>query len=826
MIIPINNNFTPIPFYVVSGNELDNKYLQSNKPYAYGAVFDMPVSEGWLMPFQFTLDSLWDAVDSFQIVTVADTPSTIALVAADIGLRNDREDTTTVYYKGEHKATLPLGRMYYKLVLRETKTSATVTLMSDIFTNVKASQNNQHSVPNGYIRLTYSNDHTLKYGGGQINFSNITGGFDFELLINATICKPEYNFEEKASERLGQRYIESQVSTKTYSFSFTAPEYLCDALRILPMCNNRIIKDEWNSYNKITDVNVNIEWLEQGDLAKVTITFKNDTVMANLAEYESVVPKRLSTNLPIPDPPLIVLPEVALNTIADIHQTYFGAVAEVLSDGNGTLTERGLCWSASGTPTIASSHLASPTTEIGVFRMTLPSGTLTANTTYYVRAYAINEEAGIAYSNVMTVTTMTADAAPTVKTVQTNNYGDVYAFLTGTVESEGSQPLTARGFEIWEYTDPSTVVAIAVSQRGYDYVEQVTGLTPNTQYAYRAYATNPVGTSYGDTLTFTTKNTVAKPPTVVTDTNPRDVTASSVTLGGTVASNGGAEVTERGIVYIQGHQTPSIGSGIKVVDDNPNLGTFYLNIQNLLAGQTYSYRAYAKNYAGTSYGETGTFTTVGTAGVPIVQMEKSGVDVNRLILVGSVVSDEGSAITEVGFFYSLNSDMSNAQRVVGTLSGKVFTKEVTGLTANTTYYVQAYGSNSVGMGYSSIVSYTTYPTPSSVPTVTVDQINPSTAARDVVFTAEVTDDGGLTVAERGICWSFLNTPTISDNVLTDESTGVGEYEVSVAMNKINYNRRVYYRAYAINSLGVGYSDIKFFWDDNIDLTPVEEENER
>ena len=48
MITPVNNNFSPLPFYESSNVPMDTEYLQQNKPYAYGVAFDLPIAEGWV----------------------------------------------------------------------------------------------------------------------------------------------------------------------------------------------------------------------------------------------------------------------------------------------------------------------------------------------------------------------------------------------------------------------------------------------------------------------------------------------------------------------------------------------------------------------------------------------------------------------------------------------------------------------------------------------------------------------------------------------------------------------------------------------------------
>lgn len=66
---------------------------------------------------------------------------------------------------------------------------------------------------------------------------------------------------------------------------------------------------------------------------------------------------------------------------------------EITNDGGAEVTERGICWSTTANPTISDSHVVAGT-GTGVFAATM-SG-LEANTTYHVRAYAINEK-GTAY---------------------------------------------------------------------------------------------------------------------------------------------------------------------------------------------------------------------------------------------------------------------------------------------------------------------------------------------------------------------------------------------------------------------------------------------
>ena len=116
---------------------------------------------------------------------------------------------------------------------------------------------------------------------GVITFSS---GFHFSLLLKTEIGKPEYNFEEESTKRLGYVYVESQVSKKTYKFNVVVPEYICDALRIVRLCDNKIIRCKDDEYEAIT-FEMEAEWQTQGDLASVTCEFETDNVVANIGGF-------------------------------------------------------------------------------------------------------------------------------------------------------------------------------------------------------------------------------------------------------------------------------------------------------------------------------------------------------------------------------------------------------------------------------------------------------------------------------------------------------------------------------------------------------------
>ena len=97
-------------------------------------------------------------------------------------------------------------------------------------------------------------------------------------------------------------------------------------------------------------------------------------------------------------------------------------------------------------------------------------------------------------------------------------------------------------------------------------------------------------------------------PTVTT-TIPTQITETSVVAGGNVTSDGGAVVTERGVVYGKS-PNPTISNLSNTIRPcGSGTGEFTYTITDLQENTTYYIRAYATNDVGTAYGEEESFTT-------------------------------------------------------------------------------------------------------------------------------------------------------------------------------------------------------------------------
>jgi hypothetical protein len=90
------------------------------------------------------------------------------------------------------------------------------------------------------------------------------------------------------------------------------------------------------------------------------------------------------------------------------------------------------------------------------------------------------------------------------------------------------------------------------------------------------------------------------------------ITETGATLGGSVTSDGGDPVTQRGVVYAiaSANAELSIGAdGVSIASVGGGLGSFTANVSGLTGGTTYAFRAFATNHGGTGYSAAAAFTT-------------------------------------------------------------------------------------------------------------------------------------------------------------------------------------------------------------------------
>ena len=479
--------------------------------------------------------------------------------------------------------------------------------------------------------------------------------------------------------------------------------------------------------------------------------------------------------------------------ISNVTSTSANSGGNISDDGDCNITERGICWSTSPSPTIQNDKTSDGSGK-GSFTSNL-SG-LIPFTTYYLRAYAINSE-GTAYGNELAFTTSTG--IPVLTTTTVSGITRTKAISGGTITSNGGVAISISGI-CWSTSHNPTVSGSHTSDGTTDgsFSSKMSGLVPFTVYYVRAYATNSKGTGYGEELSFNTGSIVL--PTL-TSSPVSSVTSSGALSGGNITDDGDGTIISRGVCW---SVTPSPVTSNDKTSDGTGTGTFSSNVTGLLPATTYHLRAYAINSAGTAYGSEIIFTTL--ASLPsLITATASDIKRTSATSGGSITSDGGAEIVSSGICWSTshNPVTTGSHTTDGPNSGS-FVNILVGLIPNTTYYIRSYATNSIGTGYGNEISFTTNPVVvPSLTTTIVTAVTTTTASSG----GNVTDDGDGTVTIRGVCWSVNSDPTIADSKTTN-GTGTGSF--TIIINGLQPGTNYHIRSYAKNSAGTGYgNDLTF-----------------
>ncbi len=389
---------------------------------------------------------------------------------------------------------------------------------------------------------------------------------------------------------------------------------------------------------------------------------------------------------------VVELPSVTTSPVSNITTSSATSGGNVTADGGAAVTARGVCWSTNQNPVVSLTKANTGTTSdgSGTGNFTSSISDLSPGTTFYVRAYATNSK-GTAYGAQQTFTTTAV--LSTVSTTNASSVTSTTATSGGNISADGGASVTARGV-CWSTSQNPTITNSKTTDGAGtgSFTSSITGLSPGTTYYARAYATNSIGTAYGNQISFTT--TVVVP--VLTTTTASAVTSSSATSGGNITSDGGTSVTARGVCWSTSQNPTTANSK---TSNGTGTGSFTSSITGLSPGTTYYVRAYATNSAGTGYGDQVSFTTA--AVLPTVTTTSfTNVTATSLTTGGNVTNDGGGAITARGVCYgtSPNPTIAGTKTTNGTGSG-AFTSALSGLTAGVTYYVRAYATNSAGTAY-------------------------------------------------------------------------------------------------------------------------------
>lgn len=387
---------------------------------------------------------------------------------------------------------------------------------------------------------------------------------------------------------------------------------------------------------------------------------------------------------------------------------------------------------------------------------------------------------------------------PTIPVVNTKEVAEISytsAISGGEVTDEGGVPVTTRGL-CWSINAlPSISDNLTAGSGGAgEFSGILTPLIQNTTYFVRSYATNSVGTGYGNQVSFVTRKTGI--PTITT-TSISSITGFSATSGGNIPDDNGELVNGRGICW--GTDPNPTTNNSKTIDGS-GTGSFTSSLISLKPGTKYYVRSYATNSNGTAYGNEITFTTSVVLSV-LTTTPFSNITSTSAETGGNISDDGGAPVTERGICWNTSQNPVNTDKKLTYNSGTgVFIALISGLKGSTTYYARAYATTSAGVAYGNEISFTTNP---PLPPVLITKEITNTTTNSVLSGGTITNDGGSTITARGVCWNSTENPTISDNKTSD---GLLSETFQSSISGLDPNKLYYLRSYATHNTGTSYGN--------------------
>jgi len=335
-----------------------------------------------------------------------------------------------------------------------------------------------------------------------------------------------------------------------------------------------------------------------------------------------------------------------------------------------------------------------------------------------------------------------------------------------------------------------------------NFQENIESLIPNKTYYVRAYIQNGDIVIYSNEINIQTLD--ARP--VVTTSDVINIQANRAESGGNVEAYAALfPITQRGICWAK-TSNPTIADSL-TLNETGN-GAFLSEMKNLEIGINYHVKAFAINSEGISYGEEKSFSTLD--GIPDITTDSiKNITATSATFYGNLIENDGLEILEKGFCWSTNTNPTienNFQVVTGNTLGS-FNKDITGLAVNTTYYVKTYLKNTKGTFYGNQLSFIT---DDGLPTISTTAISNITAI-SAESGGNITNNGGFAITARGVCWSTISNPTISDNHTTNGS-GTGNFTSD--FTNLEVSTTYYVRAYGTNINGTVYGNQLYFITEN------------
>jgi uncharacterized protein (TIGR02145 family) len=293
-------------------------------------------------------------------------------------------------------------------------------------------------------------------------------------------------------------------------------------------------------------------------------------------------------------------------------------------------------------------------------------------------------------------------------------------------------------------------------------------------------------------------------PTIplITTAQVTEISTSSAVSGGTITDEGGADIISRGVCWntldnpvISNNRTIETGGSV----------SFTSNIIQLAPNTTYYIRAYATNSAGTGYGNSMTFKTLGDKPASAA-LNATEITINSATLSGTV--NPNSLTTKVTFEYGLSTNYgfsvdATQSPISGDSNGSV-SIVLTGLNPGSIYNFRIKAENSLGITYSDNMNFTTLGGLSIATVQAASNINLTNAVLNGSINPNYLSTTGA--FEWGLTTSYGNSIDIPQGPFTGNTSIPVNYEITGLSMCTTYH----FRLVTVNWWGTTFSSDKSF----------------
>jgi uncharacterized protein (TIGR02145 family) len=409
---------------------------------------------------------------------------------------------------------------------------------------------------------------------------------------------------------------------------------------------------------------------------------------------------------------------------------------------------------------------------------------------------------------------------PTVNSTNSSNVTPNTTASGGNVISDGGSPVTARGV-VWSTFPNPTVSLSTITNNGSGlglFSSSISGLILNTTYYVRAYATNNVGTGYGNEISFITKadstNVMGIPcPGTPTVKDIDGNTYNTVQIGTQCWTKENLKVTK----YNDGTTIPVDTSSFPTSDGvgqiwrerTTGARLFHSNANLVTNGYQYNWHAVAdikglcpNGWHVPNDSEWTSLTTyLGGEAVAGGKMKSIGTTYWKEPNTGASNVSGFSALPSFipSLFLNLN------------VNARFWSTSEEGFSSHSKSRSIFYNESEVySIGFVKWSSFSVRCLKDSITTNTIQKpILTTNTLSSITQTGvktggNITSDIGLPITARGVVWSTSPTPNISLSTKTTDGTGIGSFTSSIT--NLTPNSNYYVRAYATNSAGTGYGN--------------------